>query len=60
MLVIFLLILVSLSLALFFLIAMIWAVKNRQFEDTFSPSVRMLFDDEMKEDNLENNNFNKI
>lgn len=46
MLVIFLLIFVSLALALAFLVAFIWAVKSGQFEDTYTPSLRMLTDEE--------------
>ena len=29
-----------------FLIGFLWAVKKGQYEDTYSPSVRILFDDE--------------
>jgi cbb3-type cytochrome oxidase maturation protein len=29
-----------------FLIAFIWSVKKGQFDDDYTPSVRMLFDDE--------------
>lgn len=29
-----------------FLIAFIWAVKSGQYEDNYSPSVRILFDDD--------------
>jgi cbb3-type cytochrome oxidase maturation protein len=43
--VIILLILVSVLVALGFLIAFIWAVKSGQYDDTYSPSVRMLFGD---------------
>lgn len=46
MLVVFLLIFVSLALALAFLAAFIWAVKTGQFEDTCTPSMRMLTDEE--------------
>ena len=28
-----------------FLVAFIWSVKNGQYEDTYTPSVRILFDD---------------
>lgn len=45
MLVVFLLIFVSLTLALAFLAAFIWAVKSGQFEDTCTPSMRMLTDE---------------
>lgn len=38
---------VSLLIAIFFLIGFIWAVRNNQFEDDYSPSVRILFDDEI-------------
>lgn len=44
--VIFLLIIISVSVASVFLVGFIWAVKNGQYEDDYSPSVRMLFDDE--------------
>lgn len=43
--ILFLLIAFSLTLALIFLGGFYWAVKNRQYEDSYSPSVRMLFDD---------------
>ena len=48
MLVIFLLIFISLTLAIGFLAAFIWAVKSGQFEDTCTPSMRMLTDEESK------------
>jgi cbb3-type cytochrome oxidase maturation protein len=39
-----------------FLVAFIWAVKNNQFEDDYTPSVRILFDDEIvKPDNSNQN-----
>lgn len=44
--VIVLLILASLVLALVFLGGFIWAVKTGQFEDTITPSLRLLADDE--------------
>lgn len=40
----FLLIAVSLLVALGFLGAFIWAVRSKQYEDDFTPSVRMLFE----------------
>lgn len=45
---IFILIGASLLVASGFLIAFIRAVRNGQFEDDYTPSVRMLFDDEIK------------
>ncbi|WMJ73151.1 cbb3-type cytochrome oxidase assembly protein CcoS [Cytophagaceae bacterium ABcell3] len=44
--VIFILILISLLVAGTFLAAFLWAMKSGQFDDEFTPSVRMLFDDE--------------
>jgi len=34
----------SLLLAIGFLIAFIWSVKSNQYEDDYTPSVRMLFE----------------
>jgi cbb3-type cytochrome oxidase maturation protein len=54
--VIFVLIIASLVVALAFLIAFIWSVKNGQYDDSYTPSVRMLFDDTKpsKEENKTN------
>jgi len=43
--VVFVLVFVAIIMAGTFLIAFIWSVKNGQYEDTYTPSVRMLFDD---------------
>ena len=43
---IFVLIGVSLVVATGFLIAFIWSVKSGQYEDEYTPSVRILFDDQ--------------
>jgi cbb3-type cytochrome oxidase maturation protein len=32
-----------------FLIAFLWAVRSGQFDDKYTPSVRMLFDDDKKD-----------
>ncbi|AHJ95346.1 cbb3-type cytochrome oxidase assembly protein CcoS [Hymenobacter swuensis] len=45
--IIFLLIGISLAVALTFLGAFLWAVRSGQYEDDYTPSVRMLFDDEV-------------
>ncbi len=39
----------SLSVAILFLVLYLWAVKSGQYEDKYTPSVRILFDDEIKE-----------
>lgn len=44
--ILYLLVGVSLLAALIFLGVFIWAVKSGQYEDTYSSSVRILFDDE--------------
>ena len=49
--VIYLLITVSIFVAVLFLIAFIKAVKSGQYDDDYTPSVRMLFDDEIVKEN---------
>jgi len=36
----------SLLVAIGFLVAFLWSVKSGQYSDTYTPSVRMLFEDE--------------
>ncbi len=48
--VIFLLMGASILVAGGFLIAYLWAVRDGQFDDTYTPSVRILFDDEVAEE----------
>jgi cbb3-type cytochrome oxidase maturation protein len=48
--VVFILVFVAIIMAGAFLVSFIWAVKSGQYEDTYTPSVRILFDDpEIKE-----------
>ncbi len=47
--VIFILILASLTIAVGFLVAFIWSVKTNQFEDDYTPSIRILFENEVKQ-----------
>ncbi|MEM6316056.1 MAG: cbb3-type cytochrome oxidase assembly protein CcoS [Bacteroidota bacterium] len=47
--IIFVLIFVSLLIALGFLFAFFWAVKSGQYDDDYTPSVRILFDDTKNE-----------
>jgi cbb3-type cytochrome oxidase maturation protein len=44
----FLLIGASILVAVGFLIAFLWSVNNGQYDDDYTPSVRMLFDDEIE------------
>ncbi|MCT4664189.1 MAG: cbb3-type cytochrome oxidase assembly protein CcoS [Flavobacteriales bacterium] len=46
--IIYLLIGVSFIVAVFFLGVFLWSVKSGQFEDDYTPSVRILFDDNKK------------
>lgn len=46
--VIYILITISIIVAIFFLYAFIKAVRSGQYDDDYTPSVRMLFDDELK------------
>jgi cbb3-type cytochrome oxidase maturation protein len=44
MIIIVLLISISLSIAIGFLISFLWSLKKGQYDDLYSPSVRMLFE----------------
>ena len=44
--VILILIILSLGIALFFLAGFIWSVRSGQFDDTCTPSMRMLTDED--------------
>ena len=43
----FILIGVSIVVAVSFLAAFLWSVKNGQYDDDYTPSVRILFDNEL-------------
>ncbi|MFD2824009.1 cbb3-type cytochrome oxidase assembly protein CcoS [Lacinutrix iliipiscaria] len=45
--VIYMLLIISIIVAVIFFIAFIIAVKNGQYDDSYTPSVRMLFEDEL-------------
>jgi cbb3-type cytochrome oxidase maturation protein len=49
--IIYIMIVVSLIVALGFLGAFIWSVKSGQYDDDYTPSVRMLFDDDQPKEN---------
>jgi cbb3-type cytochrome oxidase maturation protein len=51
--VIYLLICISIVLAVTFLYIFIRAVRSGQFDDDYTPSVRMLFEDELKKEKSE-------
>lgn len=45
--VIYILLSISIVVAVIFFVAFIYAVKNGQYDDSYTPSVRMLFEDEL-------------
>lgn len=56
--IIFLLIIVSLIVALGFLGAFLWAVKDGQYDDDVGPAVRILFEEEDQPKQQKNNHKN--
>jgi len=46
--IIIILIVISLSIAILFLGIFYWSIKSGQYDDTYTPSVRMLFEDKKK------------
>ncbi|MBR8535475.1 cbb3-type cytochrome oxidase assembly protein CcoS [Carboxylicivirga sediminis] len=60
--IIILLVVASLCVALIFLGLFVWAVKSGQYDDDYSPSVRILFDqqEEKKESNSKIQNLSKV
>jgi len=50
--VIYLLLTISIIVAIFFFIAFILSVRNGQYDDSYTPSVRILFEDTKKEESL--------
>lgn len=49
--VIYVLLAVSIIIAIVFFIAFLFAVKKGQYDDSYTPSVRMLFEDELVKEN---------
>ncbi len=45
--VIYVLLSISIAVAVLFLIAFLFSVKSGQYDDSYTPSVRMLFEDEL-------------
>ena len=46
--IIYLLLAISVVVAIIFFLAFIFSVKKGQYDDTYTPSVRMLFEDEIQ------------
>ena len=58
--VIYILLSISIIVAVIFFIAFIIAVKNGQYDDNYTPSIRMLFEDELVKDQTKPSNTKKI
>lgn len=54
--IIIVLIAISIGLALIFLLSFLWATKTGQYEDTYGPAVRILFEDEVENKQKTDNN----
>jgi cbb3-type cytochrome oxidase maturation protein len=50
--IIYLMIGCSISIALVFLIGFLWSIRSGQYDDTYTPSVRMLFDGSELSENI--------
>ena len=46
--IIVILIIISLSIAVLFLVIFFWSIKSGQYDDTYTPSIRMLFEDKKR------------
>lgn len=57
--IIYMLLAISVVVAIIFFIAFIFSVKKGQYDDTYTPSVRMLFDDEIVKDKATDNTLSK-
>ena len=57
--IIFMLIVASLFIAILFFILFVKSVKTGQYDDVYTPSVRMLFDDELVENKSSDKEANK-
>ena len=56
--VIYVLLTISITVAIVFFVAFVFSVKSGQYDDTYTPSVRMLFEDEVVKDK-DKSNLNK-
>lgn len=57
--IIYMLLSISVFVALVFFVAFIYSVKSGQYDDTYTPSVRMLFEDELVKEGQSNKNQSK-
>ena len=57
---IYIMLIVSLIIALFFLASFFWAIRTGQYDDDYTPSVRILFEDELINNNKEKNGSSEV
>lgn len=57
--IIYMLLSISVFVALIFFVAFIYSVKSGQYDDTYTPSVRMLFEDELVKEGSQKENKSK-
>ena len=58
--VIYILLSISVIVAIIFFVAFIFAVKRGQYDDSYTPSIRMLFEDELVKEKKKPSKTNKI
>jgi cbb3-type cytochrome oxidase maturation protein len=58
--IIYIMLVVSLIIALFFLVSFFWAIRSGQYDDDYTPSVRILFEDELINNNKEKNGSSEV
>mgnify|MGYP002063681401 FL=1 len=58
--VIYMLLAISILVALIFFVAFVISVRKGQYDDSYTPSVRMLFDDEVRQKDPEKSTINQL
>ncbi len=58
--VIYMLLAISILVALIFFVAFVISVRKGQYDDSYTPSVRMLFDDEVRTKDTDENTFDQL
>ena len=58
--VIYMLLAISVLVAIIFFVAFIISVRKGQYDDSYTPSVRMLFEDELIEKDSDVSNYNQL
>ena len=51
---------ISILIAIFFFVVFIISVRKGQYDDSYTPSVRMLFEDELVEKDTDVSKFNQL